>query len=214
MAEAEIEKPIDVLVNNAGVMPVGITEAFSLKQAKEFFDVNLFGLAAMSQAVLPNMLNRENGLLIHLSSAAGRLAIPYFGIYCASKWAMEAYAESLHYELAPFNVQSILVEPSGHATDLINTAPSPDSTQILKQYGSIADGREKLLNMFQDTFSQGLTGNNAQNVADKIIELIDMDGQRPIRTQVGDDMGVTGINEATSPIQAGLIKQLSQVYSG
>ena len=213
ISEIEAERPLDVLVNNAGVMPVGVTEAFSRQAMQACFDVNTFGLAMMSQAVLPAMRRRRSGLLIHLSSAAGRLAIPYFGVYCASKWAMEAYAESLNYELAPFNIQSVIVEPSGHATDLVNTAPSPDLTAVLHEYGSHKDGREKLLAMFHHLFAQGQAGNDAQNVAERIKSLVEMEGPRPIRTQVGDDMGVSAINTATAPIQAGLIEQLSQVYA-
>jgi NAD(P)-dependent dehydrogenase (short-subunit alcohol dehydrogenase family) len=214
ITKIENERPIDVLINNAGIMPVGVTEAFSSKQTQSYFDVNMFGVAAMSQAVLTGMRQRQEGLLIHLSSSAGRLAIPYFGIYCASKWAMEAYAECLNYELAPFNIQSVLVEPSGHATDLVNTAPSPNLATVIEEYGAHANGREKLLAMFMDLFAQGHAGNDAQNVAERIAELVEMEGPRPLRTQVGDDMGVSAINDATSPIQTDLIKQLSQIYAG
>ena len=213
VAAIEADGPLDVLVNNAGVMPVGVTEAFTIDQMKSYFDVNMFGLATLSQAVLPGMRARRNGLLIHLSSSAGRLSIPYFGVYCASKWAMEAYAESLNYELDPFNIQSVLVEPSGHATDLVATAPAPDSESVLTEYGEHAQGRTKMLGMFNDIFAQGHAANDAQNVANRIAQLIEMEGLRPIRSQVGDDMGVTAINEATAPIQSSLIRQLSQVYA-
>ena len=212
-AEIELERSLDVLVNNAGIMPVGVTEAFSLEKMRACFDVNMFGLAMMSQAALPAMRKRREGLLINISSSAGRLAIPYFGVYCASKWAMEAWSESLNYELAPFNIQSVLIEPSGHATDLVNTAPSPDRSGTLDSYGPHAAGREKMLGMFLDLFEQGHAGNDARNVADRIIELVEMTGERPLRTQVGDDMGVAAINEATAPIQSGLIEQLSDVYA-
>lgn len=212
-AEIELERPLDVLVNNAGIMPVGVTEAFTLEKMRACFDVNMFGLATMSQAALPAMRKRREGLLINISSSAGRLAIPYFGLYCASKWAMEAWSESLNYELVPFNIQSVLVEPSGHATDLVSTAPSPDKAATLDSYGPYAAGREKLLGMFQDMFAQGHPENDAQNVADRIAELVEMPGDRPLRTQVGDDMGVTAINEATAPVQSGLIEQLSGVYA-
>ncbi|MEH6745177.1 SDR family oxidoreductase [Hyphomonas sp.] len=212
IAKIEAERPLDVLVNNAGVMPVGVTEAYSPQATQACFDVNMFGLAKMSQAALPAMRQRRSGLLIHLSSAAGRVTIPYFGIYCASKWAMEAYAESLNYELAPFDIQSVIIEPSGHATDLVKTAPAPDLPAVLQEYGPHNEGREKLLGMFHDLFAQDQAGNDAQNVADRIKALVEMQGPRPIRTQIGDDMGVSAINAATAPIQAGLIEQLSQVY--
>lgn len=204
--------PLDVLVNNAGIMPTGLTEAFTLDQQQACFDVNMFGLARTSQAVLPHMRERGMGLLIGISSAAGRLAIPNFGLYCASKWAMEAYCEALHYELEPFGIESVLIEPSGHGTDLVASAPAPADTGVVKAYGAFASGRERLLGMFQDMFDQGDATTDAGNVARKIVELVEMQAPRPIRTQVGQDMGVEAINTATAPIQAGLVESLKPVY--
>ena len=82
--DIEKKRPLDVLVNNAGIMPTGLTEAFTLEQAQQCFDVNTFGIMRTNRAVLPYMRRRKSGLLIIISSAAGRLAIPLFGIYCAS----------------------------------------------------------------------------------------------------------------------------------
>jgi len=127
---------IDIVVNNAGAMPVGITEGFSLQQMRAHFDVNFFGAVSVTRAVLPQMRNRRSGLIIHISSSAGRLAIPYFGLYCAGKWALEAYAESSHYELEPYGIESVLVEPSGHSTDLVDTAPKPADTKRIEEYGT------------------------------------------------------------------------------
>ncbi|WP_241462582.1 SDR family NAD(P)-dependent oxidoreductase [Tateyamaria sp. ANG-S1] len=79
--------------------------------------MNLFGVIAMTRAVLPPMRQQKSGLIINLSSSAGRLSIPYFGLYCASKWALETWVETLNYELQPHGVESILLEPSGHGTD-------------------------------------------------------------------------------------------------
>ncbi|MCR9280877.1 MAG: SDR family oxidoreductase [Rhodobacteraceae bacterium] len=214
VAAIEAEQPIDVLVNNAGVMPVGLTEGFTMEQAKDLFDVNVYGVMHLTRAVLPAMRARKSGLVISLSSVAGRFGMPFFGLYCASKWAMEAYCESLHYELEPFGVESVLVEPSGHGTDLVTSAPAPGDAVRVGQYGDYSKGRDRLLGMFQGMFDQGEAITDAGNVATKILELIAMDGSRPIRTQVGQDMGVTAINEATAPIQAQLVSGLKPVYLG
>ncbi|WP_209009664.1 MULTISPECIES: SDR family oxidoreductase [unclassified Labrenzia] len=214
VAAVEAEQPIDVLVNNAGVMPVGLTEGFTMEQAKDLFDVNVYGVMHLTRAVLPAMRARKSGLVISLSSVAGRFGMPFFGLYCASKWAMEAYCESLHYELEPFGVESVLVEPSGHGTDLVTSAPAPGDAVRVGQYGDYSKGRDRLLGMFQGMFDQGEAITDAGNVATKILELIAMDGSRPIRTQVGQDMGVTAINEATAPIQAQLVSGLKPVYLG
>ncbi len=195
-------------------MPVGLTEGFTMEQAKDLFDVNVYGVMHLTRAVLPAMRARKSGLVISLSSVAGRFGMPFFGLYCASKWAMEAYCESLHYELEPFGVESVLVEPSGHGTDLVTSAPAPGDTVRVGQYGDYSKGRDRLLGMFQGMFDQGEAITDAGNVATKILELIAMDGSRPIRTQVGQDMGVTAINEATAPIQAQLVSGLKPVYLG
>ncbi|MFC4215297.1 SDR family NAD(P)-dependent oxidoreductase [Pseudophaeobacter arcticus] len=214
VAKIEAEAPIDVLINNAGVMPVGLTEAFTVKQAQDLFDVNVYGIMRMSRAVLGAMRARKSGLIISLSSSAGRFGMPFFGLYCASKWAMEAYCESLHYELEPLGIESILVEPSGHGTDLVTTAPAPADLPRVQDYGDLANGRDRLLGMFQGMFEQGDASTDAVNVANRIADLVDMDAPRPIRTQIGQDMGVTAVNDAVMPIQAELIKGLKPVYMG
>jgi NAD(P)-dependent dehydrogenase (short-subunit alcohol dehydrogenase family) len=214
VAKIQAEAPIDVLINNAGVMPVGLTEAFTVKQAQDLFDVNVYGIMRMSRAVLGAMRARKSGLIISLSSSAGRFGMPFFGLYCASKWAMEAYCESLHYELEPLGIESILVEPSGHGTDLVTTAPAPADLPRVQDYGDLANGRDRLLGMFQGMFDQGDASTDAVNVANRIADLVDMDAPRPIRTQIGQDMGVTAVNDAVMPIQAELIKGLKPVYMG
>lgn len=197
----ERQAPLDVLVNNAGVMPVGVTEAYTPDQLAACLDVNALGVMRTCRAVLPAMRSRNSGLIISISSTAGRLAIPYFGVYCASKWAMEALVESMHYELEPFAVESILVEPGGHATDLIKSPPSPEDSQRLASYGDSAATPGKMIAMFEQMFAAGDEPTNAQNVADAINGLIASEAPRPLRTTVGNDMGVNQINERTAPIQ-------------
>ena len=210
----EEKRPIDALINNAGVMPTGLTEAYTVDQVQQYFDVNMFGIVRSCRAVLPYMRARKSGLIVNLSSAAGRFAIPYFGVYCASKWAMEAYCETLHYELEPYGIDSVLIEPSGHGTDLVKTAPAPEDGDRLTSYGDLTAGRERLLGMFQDMFDKEDVGTDANNVADRIVELVETSSARPIRTQVGHDMGVKALNEATAAIQAGLVETLKPVYRG
>ncbi len=191
---------IDILINNAGVMPCGITEAYTPEQLASYFDINVIGAARTCRAVLPFMRERKSGLLIHISSNAGRLAMPLFGVYCATKWALEALVESMHYELAPFNIESLIVEPGGHATDLIQQTPSPKDTHCLASYGPLADAPNQVVGMFQQMFAQKNSDTDAQNVADAILTLIEKDS-RPIRTTVGNSMGVEKLNQKTQPIQ-------------
>jgi NAD(P)-dependent dehydrogenase (short-subunit alcohol dehydrogenase family) len=108
---------IDVLVNNAGYGLMGPMEAATVEDLKEQFETNVFGAHRMIRAVLPHMRARGDVLLIHLSSGAGRFALPAGGVYCASKWALEAMGECLRYELAPLGIDSTIVEPGPYATD-------------------------------------------------------------------------------------------------
>jgi len=91
---------IDVAINNAGYGVVGLAEAVTTEQARQIVDTNFFGPARVNRAVLPHMRRLHSGLLLHVSSGAGRLVLPGMAFYCASKFALEALAETYHYELA------------------------------------------------------------------------------------------------------------------
>ncbi|HWC20356.1 MAG TPA: SDR family oxidoreductase, partial [Terriglobales bacterium] len=90
---------IDILINNAGYALWGLTEAFTVEQAKQIFDTNFFGIVRMNRAVLPHMRRQREGLIIHITSAAGRGVLPGMGLYTATKFAVEALAECYRYEL-------------------------------------------------------------------------------------------------------------------
>ncbi len=199
---------LDVLINNAGVMPVGITEAYTPEQVQSYFEVNFIGAVRTCRAFLPGMRAQKSGLIIHISSNAGRVAIPWFGIYCASKWALEALAESYHYELNPFGIESIIVEPGGHETNLINNPPSPTDTTRLSEYGKQASKPGEMIDMFKQIFAAKEKVTDPQNIANAIAELVSMESPRPIRTTVGNTMGVDKINDCTMPTQVDLIKAL------
>ena len=86
---------LDVVVNNAGVGVLGLQETFDVDDWKKLFDVNVFGVQRVNRAVLPHMRERGSGLIIFVSSLLGRMTIPFYGPYNASKWALEALAEDL-----------------------------------------------------------------------------------------------------------------------
>src|SRR5262249_35003129 len=107
---------IDVLINNAGIASAGITEAFTADQAKMVFNTNIVGLLRTNRAVLPTMRARRNGLIINIGSILGRLTFPFFGIYGASKFAIEALTDSLRYEVSQLGIDVVLVQPSAYPT--------------------------------------------------------------------------------------------------
>src|SRR5258708_26247744 len=109
---------IDVAINNAGYYLSGLAEAVTTEQAQRLMDTNFFGSVRVNRAVLPHMRRQRSGVLMHISSAAGRIVAPSMGFYCASKFALEAFAESYHYELAGQGIESVIVEPGQYETSI------------------------------------------------------------------------------------------------
>ncbi len=108
---------IDVLVNNAGYGYFGAVEEGEEAEIRRLFDSNVFGLAAVTRAVLPGLRRRRRGVVVNLSSIAGLTANPGVGYYAASKFAVEAISEALAAELAPFGGRVLIVEPGPFRTD-------------------------------------------------------------------------------------------------
>ncbi len=109
----EKEGRIDVLVNNAGYGSYGTIEEVSMEEAKRQLDVNVFGLARMTQLVLPGMRKQRSGTIINISSIGGKIATPFGAWYHASKFAVEGMSDSLRLEVAPFGIDVVVIEPGG-----------------------------------------------------------------------------------------------------
>jgi short-subunit dehydrogenase len=103
---------IDLLVNNAGVGLIAGAEESSLEQAKALFDVNLFGVIRLTQAVLPTMRRQQAGRIVNISSVMGLIPAPFMALYAASKHALEGYSESLDHEVRGSGIRVVLVEPA------------------------------------------------------------------------------------------------------
>jgi NAD(P)-dependent dehydrogenase (short-subunit alcohol dehydrogenase family) len=102
---------IDVLVNNAGYALTGAFEDLAIEEIKAQYETNLFGLIRTSQAVLPIMREQKSGTIVNISSGAGRVGFPGFSAYVSTKFAVEGLSESMAYELEPFGIKVILIEP-------------------------------------------------------------------------------------------------------
>lgn len=173
---------VDVVINNAGVAALGITEAYTIEQMQKVFEMNFFGAARVNRAVLPAMRRQRSGLLLHVSSAAGRLVVAYFGIYCASKFALEALADSYRFELAPFGIDSVVVEPGIHRTPILEAFQPPDDEARAAEYGPNGDFTSRVKGVF-DTASASPDTPGAAEVAEAFLKLIEMPaGTRPFRT--------------------------------
>ncbi len=111
---------IDVLHNNAGYGLVGAFEAMSPLQIKQQFDTNVFGVMNVTRALLPHFRGRKSGVIITSSSMGGLVTFPLWSVYHASKWAIEGFMESLHYELRQFNIRVKNIEPGSIRTEFEN----------------------------------------------------------------------------------------------
>lgn len=118
---------LDVLINNAGVDLVGAVEETAFDDAQWVFDTNFFGVVRMTQAALPHMRKQGSGQIINISSALGRAGWPFEALYCASKYALEGYTESLRYEMAIFGIKVSSVQPGFYRSNMFKSQRYPRS---------------------------------------------------------------------------------------
>lgn len=109
---------IDVLINNAGFAIGGFAEEIDIDDYRRQFETNVFGVIAVTQAVLPKMRQQQQGKIINMSSVSGQIAFPGLSPYAASKHALEGYTESLRLEVKPYGIQVALVEPGSFKTNI------------------------------------------------------------------------------------------------
>lgn len=119
---SELEKPISVLVNNAGYSIRGALEDVSMEAARRIFEVNLFSLIRVTQSCLPGMRRQRNGTIVNLSSLVGKLTFPMSAIYAATKYAVEAISDGLRMDLRPFGIRVIAIRPGVIATEFNQVA--------------------------------------------------------------------------------------------
>jgi NAD(P)-dependent dehydrogenase (short-subunit alcohol dehydrogenase family) len=119
---------IDVLVNNAGVLHMGVAEETTPAQAREVFETNFFGVARVTDAMLPGMRERRQGRVINVGSAAAWVGEPGEGFYSASKHALAGYTEALRHEVRPFGIHVCLVEPGAFKTGVLAAAQRSEGT--------------------------------------------------------------------------------------
>jgi NAD(P)-dependent dehydrogenase (short-subunit alcohol dehydrogenase family) len=112
---------IDVLVNNAGYVLSGAFEDLAIDEIKTQYETNFFGLIRTTQAVLPIMRTQKSGIIVNISSGAGRFGYPGHSAYISTKFAVEGLSESISYELEPFGIRVVIVEPGVIRTNIVNT---------------------------------------------------------------------------------------------
>ena len=199
---------LDVVVNNAGMASAGLSEGFTAEQARDLFEVNVFGVQRVMRATLPVLRAKRAGLVINVGSILGRVTLPFFGLYGASKYAVEAMTDSYRYELSQLGVDVVLVQPSAYPTNMYAAAQKPANGELVKSYGETAEVPGKILKTFMTLF-QGENAPNPQDVATAIDKIVATPaGSRPDRVVVGLPFGSDAVNTAVAPIQRGVIESL------
>src|SRR3981081_4109084 len=193
---------IDVAINNAGYVVSGLAEAVTTAQAQRLMDTNFFGPVRVNRAVLPHMRRQRSGVLMHISSGAGRVVLPSGGFYCASKFALEALAEAYSYELAAQGIESVIVEPGAYETPVFgNTVTAADEART-NTYGAVKEIPAKV--------NAALSSNagNAQEVADAVLQIVETPaGEKQLRYLISPEgFGVDQINALSKQVQAKLLE--------
>jgi NAD(P)-dependent dehydrogenase (short-subunit alcohol dehydrogenase family) len=194
---------LDVVINNAGVGSGGPLEATSIENIRALFDINVLGPLRVNRAVLPHMRARGSGLLIHFSSIMGRFVIPFTAAYTASKYALEAFAESYRYELSTLGIDSVIVEPGAFPTSFGDRIMQADDSRRLAEYGELANMSEKVFAGLIALFRQQ-DAPNPMEVAEAVLEIIETPpGRRPLRVIVDRFMrrGPESINKTGLEVQ-------------
>jgi NAD(P)-dependent dehydrogenase (short-subunit alcohol dehydrogenase family) len=130
--EAAIERfgRIDVLVNNAGRTQVGAVEETTDRELRDLFELHFFAPVALTRAVLPHMRRQGGGAIVQMSSVGGQVTAAGFGAYCATKFALEGLTETLQEEVAPFGIQTLIVEPGAFRTGLFRPGAAYESAEM------------------------------------------------------------------------------------
>jgi NADP-dependent 3-hydroxy acid dehydrogenase YdfG len=199
---------IDVLINNAGVAAAGVTEAFNDVQAAALFDVNVIGVHRVTRAVLPTFRQHNDGLVINIGSILGRITFPFFGLYGASKYALEALTDSLHYEVSQLGIDVALIQPSAYPTNMYASCIQPVDDDRITEYGSVGEIPSAMFQHFTEMFESS-EAPKPHDIATAILTLINTNkGQRPLRTVVGTSFGADLLNNLIEPAQLNAVKAL------
>jgi len=201
---------LDAVINNAGHATVGLNETITADQLVRLFDTNVIGMQRVNRAVLPGMRERRSGLIIHVSSGLGRILIPIVGLYAATKFAVEALAETYRYQLKGCGVDIAIVQPGAYPTELGKGDPTGKDQDRATGYGAMASALEG----FQQRVTAMKSHPNAPNpqeVADVLVKLVETPaGQRPARISVDgtNDPLVPQLNEAHAQVQRQLLQAM------
>lgn len=207
---------IDALVNNAGYGLMGVFESATKEQIKNQFDVNVFGMMHVTQAVLPYLRKNGGGTIINVSSLVGVVGLPFTSLYASSKFALEGFSEALSYELADLNIAVKIVEPGGAVTNFFTGLNTIENE--IPDYDSMMDS---LVERYE-TPNRNLVKATPADVANTIFQAA-TDKSNQLRYVIGGDAQfyidtklknteadfVDGIRDSFTATMIGLVRKAS-----
>lgn len=198
------EKCLDVVVNNAAMMMLGVAEAFRPEQVMQIVDLNAVSWLRVNRAALPAMRRRRRGLLVYVGSGITRLPDPFTGPYAAAKAAGDVLAEVMALEVAPYGIETVIVMPGAYTsgTDHFRHAVGPADTEVIEQYAELAGLPGELAGRL-DTANLPGRRHDVSEVAEAVCEVVGLEpGTRPRRLDI-DPQGrrVDEINALTEKLQ-------------
>lgn len=179
---------IDVLINNAGYYSIGVVEAIPEEEIRRQIETNLLGLILTTKAVLPHMREKRSGLIVNLSSVAGRTTVPLQSIYHAAKWGVEGFSQSLQYEVEELGIDVVLIEPGVIKTDFYTRSMNYSKDNKLTEYEELSD---KVAGYLIDG---GNSGSDPVDVARKIYSVAESQ-KRKMQYIVGKSTEIVTLNK-------------------
>jgi NAD(P)-dependent dehydrogenase (short-subunit alcohol dehydrogenase family) len=176
---------IDVLVNNAGYGSYGAVETVPIEEARRQFEVNVFGLARLTQLVLPGMRERRSGRVINVGSVGGKFYEPLGAWYHATKFAVEGFSDSLRVELAPYGIRVVIIEPGPILTEWNEIARD---SLVATSRGTAYEKQAEAVRSRLEKADQPSTASDPDLVARKIVKAATVSRPRP-RYPVGKGAG-------------------------
>ncbi|HVM40205.1 MAG TPA: SDR family NAD(P)-dependent oxidoreductase [Acidimicrobiia bacterium] len=185
---------LDAVVHNAGVSAGAVFEETPDEECRRVMETNFFGVLALTREVLPAMRAQRSGRLVLISSDSAFIGTPGMSVYCASKWALEGWGESLAMEVAPFGIGVVLVEPGAYKTEIWDKSPRylPGDSPYAEMAAAVSAKAEELSERF---------ARDPKEVAEAVVKALD--ARRPrFRYAVGPDAKAMGAARGVMPFGA------------
>lgn len=177
---------IDLLVNNAGFYTIGVLESATEEQIRLQIDTNLFGLINTTKEIIPYFRKQKSGMIINISSIAGRTTVPLQTLYHATKWGVEGFSEALQYELNPFNIKIKIIEPGVIKTDFYGR-----SMEVIKN-NDLDDYKVYSQKVMSNLIKNGNNGSSPMEVAETIFKVANSKSDK-MRYPVGKSKNIIAL---------------------